>query len=247
MTVIAMTLFVHLAQIIIMAVIVSALLKKLKQPSLFAYIVAGIVLGPLVLGSMDFAWLHLPFQIGIPEITAEIFLLSELGVAFLLFSVGIETSVKKLLKVGKPIMIGTVFQVLGVIGITFALTGLTGLLSFEQALFVGTIIAFSSTMVVMKLLSDKNETNTLNGRIMISVLLLQDFLIIIFVPMMANIAVIGNPMFLLPIIGKSILILVLGVIANKIVFPKLFRVAEQEKELFLLASISTAFVFIGIS
>ncbi|MBT4192518.1 MAG: hypothetical protein HOE11_04375, partial [Candidatus Diapherotrites archaeon] len=83
MTVIAMTLFVHLAQIIIMAVIVSALLKKLKQPSLFAYIVAGIVLGPLVLGSMDFAWLHLPFQIGIPEITAEIFLLSELGVAFL--------------------------------------------------------------------------------------------------------------------------------------------------------------------
>jgi len=245
--VIAMTLFVHLAQIIIMAVIVSAIMKKLKQPSLLAYIIAGILLGPLVLGSMDFTWLNFPFQIGIPDVTAEIFLLSELGVAFLLFSVGIETSVRKLLKVGKPIMIGTVFQVLGVIGITFALTGLTGLLSLEQALFVGTIMAFSSTMVVMKILSDRSETNTLNGRIMISVLLLQDFLIILFVPMMANISVIGNPFFLLPIIGKSILLILIGVFANRVIFPRLFRVAEKEKELFLLASISTAFVFIGIS
>jgi len=247
MVAVAMTLFVHLAEIIIMAVIVNALLKKLKQPSLFAYIVAGIFLGPLVLGSLDLSFLHLPFQIGISEITEEIMLLSELGVAFLLFSVGIETSVKKLLKVGKPIMIGTVFQVLGVIGITLILTSFTGLLSLEQGLFVGTIITFSSTMVVMKLLSDKNETNTLNGRIMISILLLQDFLIILFVPMMANISAINNPVFIIPILGKSVLLILIGLIANKIVFPKLFRVAEKEKELFLLASISTAFVFIGIS
>jgi len=172
---IALPLFTHLAIIIIAATIIYALMRKLKQPSLFAYIVAGIIIGPLFLGKIDFVAMGFPFQIGIPEITKEVMLLSELGVAFLLFSVGIETSVKKLIRIGKPILIGTIIQVLGIMGITILLTGLTGLLSLEQALFVGAIVAFSSTMVVIKLLSDKRETNTLNGRIMISILLLQDF------------------------------------------------------------------------
>ena len=244
---IALPLLTHLAVMIIAATIVYALLKKLKQPSLFAYIVAGIIIGPLMLGKIDFIAMGLPFQLGIPAITEEVMLLSELGVAFLLFSVGIETSVKKLLKIGKPIMIGTIFQVIAVIGITIAFTGLTGLLSLEQGLFVGAIVAFSSTMIVIKLLSDKRETNTLNGRIMISILLLQDFLIILVVPMLANITTISNPMFLLPILGNSLLLIFIAIIANRIVFPILFKVAAEEQELFLLASISTAFIFIGIS
>jgi len=244
---IALPLFIHLAIMIVAATIVYALLKKLKQPSLFAYIVAGIVIGPLLLGKIDFMSIGFPFQLGIPIITEEVMLLSELGVAFLLFSVGIETSVKKLLKIGKPILIGTVFQVLAVIGITFALTGLTGLLSLEQALFVGAIVSFSSTMIVIKLLSDKRETNTLNGRIMISILLLQDFLIILVVPMLANISTISNPIFLLPILGNSLILIIIAIIANRIVFPILFKVAAEEQELFLLASISTAFIFIGVS
>jgi len=244
---IALSLFIQIAEIIIIATIVYAVMKKLKQPSLFAYIVAGIIIGPLVLGKIDFTIMGIPIDFGIREVTEEIRLLSELGVAFLLFSVGIETSVKKLLKIGKPVMIGTVFQVLGIIGITLALTGLTGLLTFEQALFVGTIIAFSSTMVVIKILSDKKQTSTLEGRIMISILLLQDFLIILFVPMMANISNMADPMLIGTILGKSILLIFIALVANKIVFPKLFKVAAEEQELFLLASISTAFVFIGIS
>ncbi len=244
---IALSLFIQIAEIIIVATIVYAIMKKLKQPSLFAYIVAGIIIGPLVLGRLDFTLMGIPIDFGIHEVTEEIRLLSELGVAFLLFSVGIETSIKKLLKIGKPIMIGTIFQVLGIIGITVALTGLTGLLPFDQALFVGTIIAFSSTMIVIKILSDKKQTNTLEGRIMISILLLQDFLIILFVPMMANISNMIDPTLIGTILGKSILLILIAIITNRIVFPKLFKVAAEEQELFLLASISTAFVFIGIS
>jgi CPA2 family monovalent cation:H+ antiporter-2 len=240
-------LFINMAQIVIVAIIVYALLKKLKQPSLFAYIIAGIIIGPLVLGKFDFTFLGLPFNLGINHISEEVRLLSELGIAFLLFSIGIETSVSKLLKIGKPIIIGTVLQVLGVIGITFALTTFTGLLNFEQALFVGTILSFSSTTIVIKLLSDKNETSTLNGRIMIAILLVQDFLVIIFVPLLAEIGLIADPLFIPSIIGKSILLILIGIFANKIVFPTLFRVAEKEPELFLLSSIATAFAFIIVS
>ena len=244
---IADPLFINLAQIIIVAIITYALLKKLKQPSLFAYIIAGILIGPLVIGRMDLSFLNLPFHVGITEISAEVKLLSELGIAFLLFSIGIETSVHKLLKIGKPILIGTVLQVLGIIGITFALTTFTGLLNFEQGLFVGTILAFSSTTIVIKILSDKNETNTLTGRIMIAILLVQDFLVIIFVPLLAEISLLADPFFIPSIIGKSILLILAGIFANKIVFPSLFRIAEKEPELFFLASISTAFMFIIVS
>jgi monovalent cation:H+ antiporter-2, CPA2 family len=251
---IALPLFVNIAEIIIIATIVFAIMKKLKQPNILAYIVAGMIIGvtgasivDLLFGGHNFIILGYPFNIFIDTISTEVRLLSELGVAFLLFSVGIETSVKKLLKIGKPIMVGTLFQVLGVIGITIALTGLTGLLSLEESLFVGAIIAFSSTMVVMKILSDKRMTNTLDGRIMISILLIQDFLIILFVPMLANLSSIADPLLLGTILGKSILLILIAIIANRVVFPMLFKVAAEEQELFLLASISTAFVFIGIS
>jgi monovalent cation:H+ antiporter-2, CPA2 family len=241
------TLFISLAEIIIFATIASIILRKLNQPNLFSYIIAGIIIGPLVLGSMDLSWLNLPFTIGIKEITPEIRLLSELGAAFLLFSIGIETSVKRLLGMGKPLLIGTLLQVIGVIGVTVLFTNITGLLSFEASLFVGTIIAFSSTMVVIKLLADSKETNTLNGRIIISILLIQDILVILFVPLLQNFSQITNPYFFAPIVGKSLLLVLIAFFSNKFIFPRLFNIASKENEVFFLSSISTAFIFIGVS
>jgi len=243
----AAALFVQLVEIIVAATLVSALLRKLKQPNLFAYIVAGIIIGPLVLGGMNFSWLNLPFDIGIKEVTPEIQLLSELGAAFLLFSIGIETSVKRLLGTGKSLVVGTLLQVVGVIGVTVLLTKFTGLLSLQQALFVGTILAFSSTMIVIKLLADSKQTNTLNGRIMISILLIQDFLVILFVPLLENVSQITNPAFFLPIFAKSIALVIIALLANKYIFPKLFNIAAKENELFFLSSISTALLFISVS
>jgi CPA2 family monovalent cation:H+ antiporter-2 len=243
----AVILFTHIAEIIIIATIVSALLKKFKQPTLFAYILAGILLGPLVLGSIDLSGFGIPFEIGIKEVSTEISLLSILGTSLLLFSIGIETSVQRLLQIGKPVFFGTILQVLLVIAATFILTVPTGLLPFEAALFVGTIIAFSSTMIVVKILSDSGELNSLNGRLMISILLLQDFLVVFFVPLLGNIANLGDLMFLLSIIGKSLFLILVAFFLNKFVFPRLFKVASEEQELFLLASIATAFVFIGLS
>ncbi len=239
--------FFSLVEILVAAVLVSLVLRKLRQPNLFAYIIAGILLGPLVIGHFDFTSLGIPFQLGIHEITPEIQLLSDLGVAFLLFSIGIETSVKRLLQTGRPLIIGSILQVIGVIGITILLTNLTGLLSFESALFIGAIIAFSSTMIVVKLLADSKETNTLNGRIIISILLIQDFLIILLVPHLKDFSQILDPLFFAPVIGKIIALVLIALLANKFLFPRLFNIAAKENELFFLSSISTALLFISVS
>jgi CPA2 family monovalent cation:H+ antiporter-2 len=240
-------LFTHIAEIIIVATIVSAVLKKLHQPNLFAYIIAGIILGPLVIGSVDWASLGVPFELGIKAITPEIKLLSTLGAALLLFSIGIETSIHRLFKVGKPIFLATLVQVFGVIFAAIIITVPTGLLSFEQAVFVGTIIAFSSTMIVVKLLADSNEINTLTGRLMVSMLLLQDFMVIFFLPVLANLSNITNVWLIGTVIAKSIFLILFAYAMNRIVFPRLFKVAADEQELFLLSSIATAFVFMGLS
>jgi len=246
--IITVALLTDIAIIVIAAAIMSGILKTLKQPSLLAYILAGIIAGPLLLGNIDAASLGLPFEtLGIPAITPEILLLSELGVAFLLFSVGVETSLKKLFAVGKPIFIGAIIQVLSIIGLTFLFTVATGLLSFEQAIFVGTILAFSSTMIVIKILADAKKINTLVGRLMISVLLVQDFLVLIFLPLLSNINLFNNPIALLPIIGNSILLILIAAALNWGLFSPLFKRAAGEKELLFLTSIATAFLFIGIS
>ena len=239
--------FFSLVEIILAATLVSAVLRKLKQPNLFAYIIAGILLGPLVIGSLDLSWLNLPFPLGIKEITPEIRLLSDLGAAFLLFSIGIETSVGILLKTGKPLIVGTILQVIGVIAVTILLTSFTGLIPIESALFVGAILAFSSTMIVIKLLADSKETNTLNGRIIISMLLIQDFLVILLVPLLQNFSQIADPSFFIGIFVKVGSLLLIALIANKFIFPRLFKIAAKENELFFLSSISTALLFIGVS
>ena len=239
-------LFIDIAKIIIAAAVVTILLRKFRQPTLFTYILAGVIIGPLVLGAAKVNLLGTIYTLGISQITPEITLLSALGTAFLLFSIGIETSIKRLATIGKPILIGTIIQVFAIIGITIALTVPTSLLPFDQALFIGTIIAFSSTMIIVKILSDKNEINTLSGRIMVSILLLQDFLVVLLVPLLVNASSIGNPFFIGWIIFKSLLLFGIAIFMNRFIFPHIFRIAVEEQELFFLISIATAFLFIGL-
>lgn len=243
----ALLLFIHIAEIIIVAAVVSALLRKLKQPTLLAYIIAGVLIGPFVIGSINWASFGIPFPIGISSITPEVKLLSMIGMALLMFSIGIETSIHRLLKMGRSVVLATLLQVGLMLFFTFLFTIPTGLLNPEQALFVGAILAFSSTMIVVKLLSDSNELNSLNSRLMISILLLQDFLMIFFVPMLSNISNIFDVSVLFNVISKSLLLFLIAFLMSRYILPRFFRVAVEEQELFVLASIATAFIFIGLS
>ena len=146
------SLLLSLGVIMVACTIVGIIAKKLRQQLIFAYIITGIIIGPLVFG-----WVNN---------TQDILLLSELGVAFLLFAIGIESDFSKLLKMKTILFIGGLIQVVVTTLAVFAIMQYAGLAFIESA-YIGLILAFSSTVVTVKFLSDRNQISTLHGRLII--------------------------------------------------------------------------------
>ena len=142
---------------IIVGTVLAYLAHKLKQPLIPAYIVAGLLIGPMY---------------GLITNQEIIRTLSEIGIAFLLFIVGLEMDLKKIKDVWKVSGIGGLAGNLLIYTVGFIVALLMGFV-FREAVYFGIIIALSSTMVVVKLLSDKSELSTVHGRIVIGFLLLQ--------------------------------------------------------------------------
>ena len=157
------SMFFDIGFIVIISTLFAYIARLLKQPLILAYVLAGILLGP---------------YLGVITDLGSIKSLSEIGIAFLLFIVGLEIDIKKLKDVGQVATMGGMLQMVIVFALAFAATMLIGMKSIE-AFYFGLIIAFSSTMVVVKLLSDKREVDTLHGRIIIGILLLQDIIAIL--------------------------------------------------------------------
>lgn len=112
--------------------------RALKQPALLGYLLAGVIIGP--------------FGLNVFSNQGEIALLSELGIVFLLFTVGAETDLIKFMRAGPTILLGGLSQVLLTVLLAFFV--LPGL-SFEASLYVGLALALSSTILVVKVLQDK--------------------------------------------------------------------------------------------
>ncbi|PIN84922.1 MAG: hypothetical protein COV47_04935 [Candidatus Diapherotrites archaeon CG11_big_fil_rev_8_21_14_0_20_37_9] len=233
-----------LGLILLAATVFNFVARLLKQPSLLAYIAAGIVIGPIGLGALNLSFAGVP--IGVTT-TEEILLLSELGVAFLLFSVGVESDFSKLKEFGKIAVIGSVVQVVLTALLVFFFNIFLNILSFEQAIYLGLIVAFSSTTIVVKLLSDEHEINTLHGRLMIGFLLIQDVLVILALPLLDNISNFLTLELIIPLVLKVVALLVFGFVLNKYIYPRLFAFATQSDELFFLSAMSSVFIFIFIS
>lgn len=212
---------------IVAATVLAYVARATRQPLILAYIGAGILIGPEVLG-----WV---------EDHDSILILSELGLAFLLFIVGLEIDVKKLVATGRNAILVTVPQAMGsaVLGWFIArLLGYEGL----PALYLGVALAFSSTMVVVKLLSDRAELDTLPGRVTLGILLMQDVLAIIVLAVQPNL---GGAV---PI-GQLALSMLKGVglgagaiVIARYVLPHLLRWVAMFPEIMLLSAISWCFV-----
>ena len=214
--------------IIIAATIIALLISIIKQPPIPAYIIAGIILGPLGLSLIsDIEFIHL---------------ISEVGVAFLLFLVGLEINLKRLKYVGLVSSIGAGIQVFLTYVITFFISLKLGFTTFES-MIIGLVLAFSSTMVVIKLLSDKEELDTLNGRMALGILLVQDIIVILVLSLMSPVASIfsSNAVFLS--IFRGVVLFFIALVISKVLLPPLFRFAAKSKEILFLLSISVLFFF----
>ena len=156
----APTIFFELAIIIGVAAILALIGRMIKQPPIIAYLLTGILIGPLAFNLLS---------------STELFqALAHIGVAFLLFIVGLNLDFRVLKDIGKISLFAGLLEIVVVGAITFLIAVGIGF-SYTPALYLAVAFAFSSTVVVVKLLSDKNELDTLHGRITLGILIVQDF------------------------------------------------------------------------
>lgn len=219
--------------IIVVAALIGALIaQRLRQPLILGYILAGVVVGPYT-GVITVGDIH------------EIELLAEIGVALLLFALGLEFSLSELKPVRNIALLGTPIQILLSAAFGFALGRYFGWPP-AQALWFGALISLSSTMVTLKTLAGRGLMGTLSSRVMIGMLIVQDLAVI---PMMIILPQLGNPEAGLPLlavaVGKSIIFLVLMLYLGKKILPWLLATVAQwnSRELFIL---STTAIGLGI-
>ena len=199
------------------------LAQRLKQPLILGYIVAGIVLGPVTGGAL----------ISDPH---DIELLAEIGVALLLFALGIEFSLKELRPVRNVALLGTSLQILLTIGTATGM-GLVLGWPWTDAVWFGACVSLSSTMVILKTLQSQGRLGTLSSRVMIGMLLVQDLAV---VPLLIILPRLTDLRSGLPDLGwallRSAIFLVLMILVGARVFPWLMRRVSRwnSRELFLL-------------
>ena len=149
---------------IIVGAVVALLAKRFRQPVLLGYVLAGLLIGPAALG-----W--------VPN-TDIISFISDIGLIFLMFIIGLELDLSKLKDVGKTsVMIGTIQVV--VVTLVAALASLLLRFTFIQGLYLGLVISFSSTLVVVKMLTDIHEIDSLHGELALGILVIQDVLAVV--------------------------------------------------------------------
>lgn len=198
--------------------------RRLNQPLILGYIAAGIILGPVSGGTL----------ISDPH---DIELLAEIGVALLLFALGIEFSLKEFRPVRKVALLGATIQILLTTGIATAM-GLVLGWPWTDAVWFGACISLSSTMVILKTLQSQGRLGTLSSRVMIGILLVQDLAV---VPMLILLPKLTDLRAGLPDIGwaivRSMVFLALMILVGTRVIPWLIRQIARwnSRELFLLA------------
>ncbi len=218
-----MELFVELGIIIGITVLIAGIMQLLKQPLIIGYILAGVIVGPYF------------FDI-ISSIEA-IDIFSHLGIALLLFIVGLSLSPKVIKEVGKVSLITGIGQVIFTSLIGFFICRLLGF-STIISIYVAIALTFSSTIIIMKLLSDKGDAETLYGRIAIGFLIVQD-LIAIFILMVISSIPAGFDFTTLVFgtILKGIGLLVPIFLIGIYLLPSITKIIAKSQEFLLLFSI----------
>ena len=218
---------------IIAAWVVAVLSQVARQPLLLAYLVAGFAIGPL-----GFKFI---------TDTHSIATISEIGLSLLLFMIGLEIDLKKMLSAGKVITFTAAAQILGCV--------LLGWLVFDwigpaqnrlEALYLGVAAAMSSTVIIVKILYDKRELETLVGRITLGVLVLQDIATILFLAIQPTLK---NPALgpLMHALGSVILLLSVAFLASRYVLPPVFRAVARQPELVLVGALAWCLALAGFA
>jgi len=216
-----------IAIITVAALLGGLLAHRLRLPILLGYIVAGIVVGP---------------NTGGPTVVhfEDVEVLADIGVALLLFTVGLEFPVERLAPVRRIALIGTPIQLLATTGFGFGLGHLLGW-DWQSCLWFGCLSSVSSTMVVLKLLADRGLTGTLSSRVMTAILIIQDLAVI---PMLILLPAVGDldqgfTNLGVALISASLFVAMMFFLGSKLLPWLMARVASwRSRELFMITVVA---------
>ncbi|AEL24269.1 cation:proton antiporter [Cyclobacterium marinum] len=213
-----------------LATLVILVFMRLKLPTIIGYLLTGAIAGP--------------YGLSLVYASTAVEVLSEIGVILLLFVIGLEFSLKSLMAIKKAVFIGGSLQVSLTIGTTALISYLFGF-SWNISVFFGFLFALSSTAIVLKLLQESGQVNTISGRTTLAILIFQDIIIVplvLFTPMLAGES--DNVLLSLFYMAlKGGLVILLTILSAKYLIPQLlYRIAKtKNEELFLLSIIVTCF------
>lgn len=227
-------LLVEIASLLVIAAACVWLFHRLRLPPILAYLVAGLISGP--------------YAMGIITDPNDIHLVAEFGVVFLLFSLGLEFSLPKLMAMRHWVLGAGSAQVLTSILFFMGLAMLVGV-PWQGALAIGGVFALSSTAIVLKLLNQQGLMNTERGQLTVSILLFQDIAVVpllIIIPLLASNSQDGFLFELAWAMTKGALVFFILLALGKSVLPKVFDEVARVKveELFVLTALLVA-VFAG--
>lgn len=225
-----MEIFIEIGLIIVIATIISFVLKFFKQPLVVGYILTGIIAGPFVLNLVGSAQY------------IEIF--SKFGIAILLFIIGINLKPKTIREVGKVSLLTGIGQIIVTSAVGFFLMKILGFSSLES-IYGSIALTLSSTIIVLKLLSDKGDLNKLYGRISTGFLLIQDIFAAIALLIISIIGskevTTGNESIFSLIVSlaiKGIILIFALYIFSKYILPKVMKFSASSQELLFIFSMA---------
>jgi Kef-type K+ transport system membrane component KefB len=215
---------------ILFAWVLGLLAHFTRQPLILAYLVAGFFIGPFGMG-----WVKSQESISV---------ISELGLIFMLFMIGLEIDLKKIVRAGAVILFAAGGQLLGgcLLGVLFFVgVGLSLGGGAFDALYLTVACALSSTVIIVKVLYEKRELDTLPGRITLGILVLQDIFAILFLAVQPSLANLQVSVILLSIARVGALVAT-ALILSRYVLPRLFHQIARRPELILLGALAWCFL-----
>jgi Kef-type K+ transport system membrane component KefB len=225
----------EVALCIIVAWALAVLAQLFRQPLILAYLAAGYAAGP-----HGFGWIKADEHIKV---------IGEIGLGLLLFMIGLEIDLKKMLRAGRLITVTAAVQILGgcFLGLVFFRAwGLPASDGRLDAIYLGVAAALSSTVIIVKVLHDKRELDTLPGRLTLGILVLQDLFAILFLALQPNLT---NPSVLVlgQSLGKVTLLVLVAFVVSKFLLPPLFKAMARAPELLLVGSLAWCFMLAGLA
>lgn len=225
------TFIVEFGVILAVAAILGILARFFKQPLILAYLLTGILIGPIAFGLIEDSHIIKSF--------------AEIGIVFLLFLVGIELNPKRLVEIGNTALVAGFCQII-ISGVFYYLIAQSFGYASSTAIYLSLAFAFSSTAIIVTMLSSRKDLDSVHGKIIIGILLIQDFVALMLLTIMSAIGSSQTELSLFSFAYKTffraIVLFATVYLTNRFVLPKIFNRIARSHELLFLSSLAWCFV-----